>query len=182
MRKAKLSACWKRVRENRVFSSEVDAGSREENTAKQGIVFLSEVDAGSREENTIKRGALAVGSLILALPLAACSSAAPPPVAAAPVAVVVPEPPAPGVVGVSVGRELDEKDRATAIAAQQAAVTSGSRKAWKGEHGAYGFIIPGPENGGGGCRDYSHKIFINGRPQEGKGQACKSGENWRVTS
>jgi hypothetical protein len=38
-----------------VFSSEVDTGSREENTIKQQNVFSSEVDAGSREENTIKQ-------------------------------------------------------------------------------------------------------------------------------
>ncbi len=35
------------------FSSEVDAGSREENASKS-IAFSSEVDAGSREENASK--------------------------------------------------------------------------------------------------------------------------------
>jgi hypothetical protein len=35
------------------FSSEVDAGSREENASKF-IAFSSEVDAGSREENASK--------------------------------------------------------------------------------------------------------------------------------
>jgi surface antigen len=121
----------------------------------------------------------AMTSLLLALTLAACNSSAPPPVAAVAAA---PEPPAPGVVGVGVGRDLDEKDKAVAIAAQQAAVSSGSVKSWKGGHGAYGFITPGPENAGAGCRDYTHKVFINGRPQEAKGQACKSGDGWRVTS
>jgi surface antigen len=111
--------------------------------------------------------------------LSACSAAKPPPVVAAPVA-VAPEPPAPGVVGAAIGRDLDEKDKTIAIAAQSEAVTSGTRKAWKGDHGAYGFIVPGPENGG--CRDYTHKIFINGRPKEAKGQACKTGDGWRVTS
>ncbi|MGA8173024.1 MAG: hypothetical protein WB816_19645 [Methylocystis sp.] len=111
--------------------------------------------------------------------LSACSAAKPPPVVSAPV-VVAPEPPAPGVVGSAIGRDLDEKDKAIAIAAQSEAVNSGTRKAWRGGHGAYGFIAPGPESAG--CRDYTHKIFINGRPNEAKGQACKTGDSWRVTS
>lgn len=110
--------------------------------------------------------------------LAACNSAAPPPVASAPAA---PPPPAPGVVGTAIGQNLSEKDKDTAIAAQQAAVSSGARKAWKGSQGAYGFITPEAE-GAGGCRAYTHRIFINGRPQEAKGQACKSGDGWRVNS
>jgi surface antigen len=129
------------------------------------------------------RGVLPVMSIFAAsLALAACNPAAPPPVAAAPVPLAAPEPPAPGVVGSAVGRELDEKDKAAAVAAQQAAISSGAPKTWKGGHGAYGFITPGPENGAAGCRDYTHKIYINGRPQEAKGQACKSGDSWRVTS
>ncbi len=123
-----------------------------------------------------------IGIFAASLALTACNPAAPPPVAAAPVPIAAPEPPAPGVVGSAVGRDLDEKDKAAAIAAQQAAISSGAPKTWKGGHGAYGFITPGPENGAGGCRDYTHKIYINGRPQEAKGQACKNGESWRVTS
>lgn len=114
-----------------------------------------------------------------ALMLAACN-AAPPSAAAAPPAVAAPEPPATGVVGSAIGRTLDQKDRETAIAAQQEAVVSGTRKSWRGGHGAYGFVTPGPESGG--CRDYAHKIFVDGRPQEAKGQACRKGDNWRVAS
>ncbi len=122
--------------------------------------------------------AWAVGLLGVYLALAACG--APPPVASAPP--VAPEPPPLGVVGAVIGRELDEQDKTTAAAAQEEAVNSGQRKSWKGGHGAYGFIIPGPEGGVSGCRDYTHKIFINGRPQEAKGQACKKGDRWRVAS
>ena len=100
---------------------------------------------------------LIAASLVTAtLFLAACNASKPAPVVTAPVA-VAPEPPAPGVVGTAVGRDL-------------------------GDHGAYGFIVPGPESGAGGCRDYTHKIFIDGRPKEAKGQACKTGDVWRVTS
>ncbi len=121
----------------------------------------------------------AAGIVVAAAALAGCSSATPPPAPVAPPA-AAPEPPQPGVVGAAVGRELDEKDRQTAIAAQQEAVSSGARKSWKGAHGAYGFVTPGAERDG--CRDYTHKIFINGRPQEAKGQACRKDDGWRVTS
>lgn len=110
----------------------------------------------------------------LLITLASCQSSSPPaldPKAEAP-------PPAPGVVGNIIGQTLDETDRARAIAAQQAAVATGLRKSWRGAHGVYGFIIPSAETNG--CRDYTHKIFINGRPQEARGQACLEKDAWRV--
>jgi surface antigen len=113
----------------------------------------------------------------VALCLCGCNGSAPP-VAAVPVA----PPPAPGVVGAAIGRELDERDKNVAIAAQHEAVNSGMRKSWKGGHGAYGFVTPEPEDAASGCRGYLHKIFIAGRPQEARGQACKEGESWRVVS
>ncbi|MBI1867738.1 MAG: hypothetical protein HYS06_05530 [Methylocystis sp.] len=125
----------------------------------------------------------AAASLICApLALAACNSAPSQSANAPPAA--APEPPAVGVVGAAIGRDLDAADQETAIAAQQEAVNSGARKAWRGAHGAYGFIEPGPEGSGiGACRDYTHKIFINGRPQRAKGQACKRPDgSWRVVS
>lgn len=112
--------------------------------------------------------------------MAGCNSTTPP---AASVAPVAPEPPAAGVVGSAIGRELDASEKEAAIAAQQEAVDSGARKSWRGAHGSYGFIEPGPESAAsGGCRDYIHKIYINGRPQQAKGQACKRPDgSWRVT-
>lgn len=122
---------------------------------------------------------LAFGAATL---LAGCQSVgAPPSVGAAnATAVVAPPAPAPGVIGAAIGQSLDETDRFAAIAAQQDAVATGNRKSWRGGKGAYGFIIPGPETGG--CRDYTHRIFINGRPQEAKGRACQENGAWRVTS
>jgi surface antigen len=118
------------------------------------------------------------GILILtALTLGGCNSAATPPQASTP---APPPPPAAGVVGTAIGQSLDDADREKAVAAQNEAVNSGTRKTWRGAHGAYGFIVPGPE--AGSCRDYAHKIFINGRPQEAKGQACRGSDGaWRVT-
>jgi len=54
---------------------------------------------------------LIAASLVTAtLFLAACNASKPAPVVTAPVA-VAPEPPAPGVVGTAVGRDLDERTR-----------------------------------------------------------------------
>jgi surface antigen len=122
---------------------------------------------------------LAPLAVALCVGLAACN-AAPPQSAGGPAAVAAPEPPAPGVIGSAIGQGLDEPDRERAIAAQQEAVDSGARKSWRGAHGAYGFVTPGPESGG--CRDYAHKIFFDGRAQEAKGQACRKGDAWRVMS
>jgi len=121
-----------------------------------------------------------LAGVALCLALTGCNSAAPETTAAIPVAAAVPEPPAPGVVGAAIGQSLDEKDKTAAIAAQQAAFASGARKTWRGAHGAYGFVIPAAESGG--CRDYTHKIYIDGRPQEAKGHACRKGEDWRADS
>jgi len=107
--------------------------------------------------------------------LAACQSSPPP---ALDQHAEAPPPPAPGVVGNMIGQTLDETDRTRAIAAQQEAVATGLRKSWRGAHGVYGFIVPAAE--ANGCRDYTHKIFINGRPQEAKGQACLEKETWRI--
>jgi surface antigen len=125
-----------------------------------------------------------VFAILAALTLAACNSAASSPPNAAATAAPTPATPAPppaGVVGSLVGQSLDESDREKAILAQNDAVNSGSRKTWRGAHGAYGYIVPGPE--AGNCRDYTHRIFVNGRPQEGKGQACRGSDGaWRVAS
>lgn len=122
------------------------------------------------------------GSLFLLLALAGCVSNTAPPIESAaapgPAAESVPEPPAPGVIGVSVGQALDENARSIAIAAQQDAIASGARKSWRSSTGAYGFILPGAETGA--CRRYTHKIFINGRPQEASGEACMKDGVWRA--
>lgn len=126
----------------------------------------------------VVRAFAASGLFCALLALAGCNSAAPSVSVAA-----APEPPAPGVVGAAIGRELDASEKEAAIAAQQEAVNSGLRKSWRGARGSYGFIEPGPESAiSGGCRDYTHKIYVNGRPQQAKGQACKRPDgSWRVT-
>jgi surface antigen len=117
-------------------------------------------------------------ALCAALTLAACNATAPSTTSVAPAA---PEPPGAGVVGVAVGQSLSDKDKEIAIAAQHDAVNSGARKTWKGSHGAYGYIEPGPESGS--CRDYTHRIYIDGRPTSAKGQACRKADGvYRASS
>lgn len=130
--------------------------------------------------SAVARVIAASGMAFSLLALCACNSTAPSQAGVAPAA---PEPPAPGVVGTVVGRELAAADREKAIAAQQEAVNSGARKSWRGAHGSFGFIEPGPEGALGGCRDYTHKIYVKGRPEEATGRACKKPDgSYRVTS
>lgn len=128
---------------------------------------------------SIGRYFAAPGLLLCMAALGACNTSAP---EAAKVAPAAPEPPAPGVIGSAIGRDLDAADREAAIAAQQEAVSTGQRKSWRGTHGAYGFIELSAEEGFGGCRDYTHKVYVDGRPQQAKGQACKRPDgSYRVT-
>lgn len=129
---------------------------------------------------------------LLSASLGACNSPAPAPTTlaapaktpAAPAMTLAapaestPQPPAAGVLDGPIGQSLDERDRNAAIGAQQEAVSSGMRKSWRGSRGSYGFVTPGPENGD--CREYTHKIFINGRPREARGQACRDNGAWRI--
>ena len=111
--------------------------------------------------------------------VAACSSA-PPPQAAAP-AGPPPKPFLDGVVMGDAGRSLTDQDRQTAGEAQYAAIETGQRKSWRGKGGTYGFIEPGTQSGS--CRDYSHTIYIDGRPKTGKGSAClEANGNWKYRS
>lgn len=124
--------------------------------------------------------------LLFLLPLAGivsgCGPESNPPVATA-------KPPADpyvrGVVTGPVGQQLTPDDRRTAGKAQYTAISEGKRKSWRGKAGTFGFIEPGAVgNGvGGKCREYSHTIYLNGRPQTAKGSACETQPgSWNVVS
>jgi len=90
-----------------------------------------------------------------------------------------------GVSAGSTGAKLSEADRRTAGEAQYSAVETGQRKSWRGKEGSYGFVEPGAElpRSDGICREYSHTIYIDGRPLTGKGLACKGSTGaWRIVS
>ena len=91
-----------------------------------------------------------------------------------------------GVVGSSVGRSMDRQDRILAREAELDALErgeSGRRREWRNpENGRYGYIEPGPpfQRGPEHCREYTHTIFIDGRPQPMRGVACRNPDGtWR---
>ena len=122
---------------------------------------------------------------LMAAGLAGCMSTAPSEVSL-PVQVPVPAPPvASGAIAGALGKSLDDKDRLAASDAQLAAVDSGQKRTWRGAKGAYGFVEPGVEStrAEGSCREYTHKVYIGGRPQSGQGLACRTPEKgWRIVS
>ncbi len=132
--------------------------------------------------------ALAFGTLSLA----GCSgfgmSGGPPPPPAASASSPPVPPAAPtgaalgGVLGGPVGAGLSEADRQTAWEAQVAALDSGKRRSWRGAHGVFGYVEPGPETGGG-CRAYTQTIYVSGRPNRGQGTACKQPDGtWKMSN
>lgn len=91
-----------------------------------------------------------------------------------------------GIVGSEIGRAMDQQDR---ILAQQAELdalergNSGVARRWRNpDNGRYGEVVPsrpyrrGPDD----CRDYTHTIYIDGRPQTMRGTACRNPDgSWR---
>jgi surface antigen len=85
-----------------------------------------------------------------------------------------------GIVGHDIGRKLDQRDR---MLAQQAEVDawergqSGRPVQWRNpENGRYGEIVPMQpyRRGNYDCRDYTHTVYIDGRPQAMRGTACRN--------
>lgn len=85
-----------------------------------------------------------------------------------------------GVVGSSIGANLDEADRRAAMDAQYRALEYGSPgtpTSWRNQRsGHYGNIVPGQpyQTSGRDCRDYTHTIYVDGRPETLRGQACRN--------
>ena len=119
-------------------------------------------------------------ALAVLLSLSACNTTSPETPAA-----VAPPPPAPvapppyaGLASGSLGQALDAASRSSANKAESAALAAGDTRTWRGESGAYGYVAPGAVEGD--CRDFTHTIYINGRPNIGKGTACKSADGWKL--
>ena len=127
--------------------------------------------------SSLARAGIALVALAALSGCGMTSGAAPPPAAEA--AVAAPPPPYVGLASGSLGQSLTANGRSAADKAELAAVASGERKTWRGDDGSYGYIAPGAANGD--CRDFTHTIYINGRPQVGTGKACKAGESWKLS-
>jgi surface antigen len=84
-----------------------------------------------------------------------------------------------GIVGSQIGKNLDERDRRYAQEAEYDALErgqSGISRQWRDpDTGHYGEIVPSRpyKRGMADCRDYTHTIYIDGRPQQMHGTACR---------
>jgi surface antigen len=117
------------------------------------------------------------GLIFATLWLGGCFGGSEPPVASSPAGVAAPQP-ASGFIAGPVSASLNEQDRERGFKAQIDAAETGRRISWRGETTSYGFVEPGAD-GIGGCRAYTHTIYLDGRAQRGSGQACKKADgNW----
>jgi surface antigen len=91
-----------------------------------------------------------------------------------------------GLLGGALGSQFDESDRRRAEQAQLQAVSRGRPASWRAQNtDAYGSVEPGEiyTSGTGNCREYTHTIFIGGRPRQGKGTACQNAQGeWEIVS
>jgi surface antigen len=82
--------------------------------------------------------------------------------------------------GAATAATLDPRDRDVAAAAQLRALQFGEPGApvsWRSpESGHRGTIVPGPayQSNGLTCREFSHTVYADGRPQTGRGSACRN--------
>jgi surface antigen len=84
-----------------------------------------------------------------------------------------------GLLGGAIGNALDEEDRRLAYEAELEALERegpGVPRSWRGRR-AYGNIVAGPPypyRTYQRCREYTHTIYIQGRPQTARGVACRN--------
>lgn len=94
-----------------------------------------------------------------------------------------------GIVGHSIGQALDEQDRRLAQEAEYAALESGQSdvaRPWRNpDNGHYGEVIPKRtyRRDNYDCRDFEHRVYIDGRQQTMTGTACRNPDGtWRSVS
>ena len=90
------------------------------------------------------------------------------------------------MLGNRIGAAMDDEDKRRAYAAQIQALESGpsgAPVAWRNpDSGRYGSIVPGPatEQNGMSCRQYTHTVYLEGKPQTARGAACRGPDgNWQ---
>ena len=85
-----------------------------------------------------------------------------------------------GIVGSEIGRSMDQQDRQLAQQAEFDALErgqSGVSRQWRNpDNGRYGEVVPTRpyKRGVADCRDYTHKVFIDGQQQAMRGTACRN--------
>jgi surface antigen len=90
-------------------------------------------------------------------------------------------------LGSQIGKSLDQRDREYAYRAQYSAVQYGRPYNWHNpQSGNYGHVEPGPAYAspyGQQCREYTHTVYIGGRPERAYGTACLQPDgSWRITN
>jgi surface antigen len=89
-----------------------------------------------------------------------------------------------GLIGNEIGAGLDAQDRQMAEATEYRALEygrSGTPVQWRGRK-VYGDVVVGSSYrvNDYSCRDYTHTIYIDGRPEVARGTACKQPDgSWR---
>src|SRR5205814_3376451 len=87
-----------------------------------------------------------------------------------------------GMLGSRIGAALDDEDKRRAYAAQMQALEggpSGAPVAWRNpDSGRYGSVVPGPKYQANGldCRQFTHTIYLDSKPQTAKGAACRGSD------
>jgi surface antigen len=87
-----------------------------------------------------------------------------------------------GLVGSEIGRSMDQRDRQLAQEAELEALergNSGVARQWRNpDNGRYGEVVPSKpyKKGPSDCRDYTHTIYMDGRPQQMRGTACRNSD------
>jgi surface antigen len=85
-----------------------------------------------------------------------------------------------GLLGNRIGASMDDEDKQRAYEAQRQALEggqSGAPVSWRNpDSGRYGTVVPGPayQQAGNTCRQYTHTIYIEGKPQTARGAACRN--------
>jgi surface antigen len=92
-----------------------------------------------------------------------------------------------GILGNEIGRQMDERDRQLAAAAEYQALEYGQPGAstpWDNPSSQHrGQIVPGKpyQQGNLFCRPYTHTIYIGGQPQTARGTACRQPDGtWKT--
>jgi surface antigen len=87
-----------------------------------------------------------------------------------------------GLIGNQIGAALDDEDRMRAYEAQMQALDSGASGApvgWRNDDsGRHGTVVPGPayQRNALTCRQYTHTVYIDERPQVKRGTACRGSD------
>ena len=87
-----------------------------------------------------------------------------------------------GLIGNRIGAALDDEDRTRAYQAQIQALESGASGApvgWRNDDsGRRGTVVPGPayQRNTMTCRQYTHTVYIDNKPQVTRGTACRDSD------